>query len=437
MVNKVAFVLLETDLVHHGHINIIKKAAELGDIVIGLYTDEVIASHGSAPIIPYESRKIIAEGLKGVVKVIPQETLDFTLTLRSLKPDYVVHGDDWIEGPLSERRKKLLSIIDEWGGKLVEPKYTKGISSSLIKESIEEGVRIDREGVTASQRLKKLKKLLEVKPLVRILEAHNGLSGLIVEKTRVNGNEFDGIWASSLTDSTVKGKPDTEVVDFTSRFGTIEEIMEVSTKPIIIDGDTGGKTEHFRFRVKTLERLGVSAVIIEDKVGSKRNSLFGNDISQEQSPIEIFCDKIEQGKSVQITNDFMIIARIESLILNKGLDDALERSMAYNSAGADGIMIHSKKNSGKEIFDFCQEYRKFENKKPLIVVPSAFPQVGEEELIDWGVNVVIYANHLLRSSYPSMVKTANSILQNSRAKEAADRYCMPIKEILTLIPEDY
>jgi phosphoenolpyruvate phosphomutase len=332
-------------------------------------------------------------------------------------------------------RKKVIKVLQEWDGELIEPEYTKGISStSLVND-------LTGNGVTTDARRKLLRRLLMVKPIVRILEAHNGLTGLIVEKTNVEKNgkriEFDGIWESSLTDSTIKGKPDTELVDFSSRFTTIEEILEVTTKPIIVDGDTGGRIEHFKYRVRTLERLGVSAVIIEDKVGFKQNSLFGTAVKQTQDKIKNFCEKISEGKKAQITSDFMIIARIESLILKKGMKDAINRAEAYINAGADGIMIHSKEKSETEIVNFCGKYEKIKNKVPLVVVPSTYDHLTENDLVDLGVNIVIYANHLLRSAYPTMVETAESILENSRAMEASMKHCMSIKEILRLIPSDY
>jgi len=327
----------------------------------------------------------------------------------------------------------VIDTLAEWGGELVEPKYTEGISSTDLISAVK------AQGITPGKRMRTLRRLINIKPIVRILEAHNGLTGLIVEKTSIYKDgyniEFDGIWESSLTDSTAKGKPDTELVDFSSRFSTIEEILEVTTKPIIVDGDTGGRIDHFKFRVKTLERLGVSAIIIEDKIGDKRNSLFGTTVPQQQDSIEHFSQKIHEGKRSQVTEDFMIIARVESLILQKGMDDALKRAKAYIAAGADGIMIHSKEKDGKEIIEFCENFQKFETKVPLIVVPSTYSHMTESELQDLGISVIIYANHLLRSAYPSMINTARSILENSRSQEASDEYCMSIKDIITLIPE--
>ena len=431
--SKKVYIAMSADLVHQGHVNIIAEGHKLGKVIIGLLTDEAIASYKRLPLIAFNERKIIVENLKGVEKVVPQTTLDYVPNLKELKPDYVVHGDDWKTGVQKEVRQRVLDTLAEWGGELVEPKYTEGVSSTDLIAAVK------AQGITPGKRMKTLRRLIAVKPIVRILEAHNGLTGLIVEKTSIEKDgrklEFDGIWESSLTDSTAKGKPDTELVDFSSRFSTIEEILEVTTKPIIVDGDTGGRIDHFKFRVKTLERLGVSAIIIEDKIGDKRNSLFGTTVPQEQDSIEHFSQKIHEGKQSQITTDFMIIARVESLILKKGMADALKRTEAYIAAGADGIMIHSKEKDGKEIIEFCENFQKFETKVPLIVVPSTYSHMTESELQDLGISVIIYANHLLRSAYPSMINAAQSILENSRSQEASDEYCMSIKDIITLIPE--
>ena len=429
---KIVYIGMSADLIHQGHLNIIHEGLKLGEVIIGLLTDEAIAGYKRLPLIAFNERKLIVENLKGVAKVIPQNTLDYVPNLKELEPDFVVHGDDWKTGVQKEVRQRVIDTLAEWGGELVEPNYTEGISSTDLISAVK------AQGITPGKRMKTLRRLIGVKPIVRILEAHNGLTGLIAEKTQIKKDgrtiEFDGIWESSLTDSTAKGKPDTELVDFSSRFSTIEEILEVTTKPMIVDGDTGGRIDHFKFRVKTLERLGVSAIIIEDKIGDKRNSLFGTTVPQEQDSIDHFSQKIHEGKKSQVTEEFMIIARVESLILQKGMDDALLRSKAYIKAGADGIMIHSKNKDGKEIIEFCNHFKKFENKVPLIVVPSTFAHMTENELQDLGVNVVIYANHLLRSAYPAMVNTAKSLLENSRGMEASNDYCMSIKEIITLIP---
>ena len=429
---KKVYIGLSADLIHQGHLNIIAEGRNLGKVIIGLLTDEAIASYKRLPLIAFAERKLIVENLKGVEKVVPQTTLDYVPNLNEIRPDYVVHGDDWKTGVQREVRQRVIETLAEWGGKLVEPKYTEGISSTDLIAAVK------AQGITPGKRMKTLRRLIDAKPIVRILEAHNGLTGLIVEKTSIEKDgqkiEFDGIWESSLTDSTAKGKPDTELVDFSSRFSTIEEILEVTTKPMIVDGDTGGRIDHFKFRVKTLERLGVSAIIIEDKIGDKRNSLFGTTVPQKQDSIEHFSQKIHEGKQSQGTTDFMIIARVESLILKKGMADAVKRAEAYIAAGADGIMIHSKEKDGKEIIEFCRYFQKFETKVPLIVVPSTYSHMTESELQDLGVNVIIYANHLLRSAYPSMINSAQSILENSRSKEASDKYCMSIKDIITLIP---
>ncbi len=431
--SKKVYIGMSADLIHQGHLNVIAEGCKLGKVIIGLLTDEAIASYKRLPLIAFNERKLIVENLKGVEKVVPQTSLDYVSNLKAIKPDYVVHGDDWKTGIQKEIRQRVIDTLAEWGGELVEPKYTEGISSTDLISAVK------AQGITPGKRMRTLRRLIDIKPIVRILEAHNGLTGLIVEKASIEKDgkkiEFDGIWESSLTDSTAKGKPDTELVDFSSRFSTIEEILEVTTKPIIVDGDTGGRIDHFKFRVKTLERLGVSAIIIEDKIGDKRNSLFGTTVPQEQDTIEHFSQKIHEGKRSQVTEDFMIIARVESLILKKGMADALKRAEAYIAAGADGIMIHSKEKDGKEIIEFCENFQKFELKVPLIVVPSTYSHMTESELQDLGISVIIYANHLLRSAYPSMINAAQSILENSRSQEASDKYCMSIKDIITLIPE--
>lgn len=428
---KKVYVALSADLLHHGHINVLSKAAELGEITIGLLTDVAIARYKRLPFLSYEQRKQIVENIKGVVAVIPQETLDYVPNLCKIKPDFVVHGDDWRTGVQKDIREKVINTLKKWDGKLVEIPYTKDVSSSELSNAMR------KLGTTPEIRRKQLRRLLEIKPIVRILEAHNGLSGLIVEKTQLEKGdsvkEFDGIWISSLTDSVAKGKPDIGAVDLTSRANTIEQILEVTTKPIVVDVDNGGLPQHFVFLVKTLERLGVSAIVVEDKIGLKKNSLFGIDVEQKQDNVKDFSDKILEGKRAQVTSEFMIIARIESLILKAGMNDALVRTKAYIEAGADGIMIHSKDKEPDEILEFCKKYSTFEDKVPLIVVPTTYNTITETELINAGINIVIYANHMLRSAYPAMKKTAEMILANERSCETKE-LCMPIKEILSLIP---
>jgi phosphoenolpyruvate mutase len=428
---KKVYVGMSADLIHPGHLNIIKEASKLGEVTIGLLTDEAIASYKRLPYLEYEQRKIVIENIKGVTNVIPQTTLDYRPNLEIMKPDIVVHGDDWKDGIQKGVRQQVINTLAQWGGELVEVAYTEGISSTKLNKALKE------VGTTPDIRLRRLRRLINSKKIVRIIEAHNGLTGLIVENTKVDisgeSREFDGMWASSLTDSTSKGKPDIEAVDITARVNNINDLVEVTTKPIIFDGDTGGKIEHFVFTVRTLERLGVSAVIIEDKVGLKKNSLFGTDVDQNQDTIEGFCEKIQAGKNAQVTKDFMIIARIESLILQAGMEDALKRAEAYIAAGVDGIMIHSKEKTPDEILEFCNHFSKFERRVPLVVVPSSFDTIYEDQLAEAGVNVVIYANQLLRSAYPAMLDTAKKILTHQRAFEARENL-MSINEILTLIP---
>lgn len=430
---RTVYMCFSTDMVHGGHIAIIKKAARLGKLIVGVLSDEAVASYKRFPLMRYEDRKALFESLSDVSRVVEQKTLSYADNLRGMKPTYVVHGDDWREGFQRPVRDEVVDILADYGGRLVEFPYDAGRNY----EELEKASR--RQMAMPDIRRGRLRRMLSMKPLLTVMEAHSGITGLIVEKTTVyqegKAKQFDAMWVSSLCDSTAKGKPDIELVDMSSRYRTIDDIMEVTTKPIILDGDTGGQIEHFVYTVRTLERMGVSAVIIEDKTGLKKNSLFGTDVEQTQDNIEHFSEKIRMGKRAQQTREFMIIARIESLILDRGMEDALTRAFAFRDAGADGIMIHSRRKDPAEIFAFIERFRKEDANTPLVVVPSSFNTVTEEEFAQRGVNIVIYANQLTRSGFPAMQRTAKMILENHRAKEADD-LCMSIGEILTLIPEE-
>ena len=428
---KQVYVSMIADLLHAGHINILKEASKLGDVTVGLLTSTAIGELNDVAYLKYSQRLEVLNSLTMVTKVIPQKNASYKENLNSLKPNYVVHGNNWINNSQSKYRQEVINILGQWGGKLIETEYRSDISDRNIKN------QLMKLGVTSLTRLGRLRQLIQDKPIVRILEAHNALSALIAENTIVQRNgedvSFDGIWSSSLTDSTAKGKPDIEAVDMTSRINAVNEIFEVTTKPMIFDADTGGKIEHFESNIRSLERVGVGAVVIEDKKGLKKNSLFGNDVEQTQDTVENFCEKIQRGKRAQISDDFMIIARIESLILEAGMSDALSRAEAYIKAGADGIMIHSRKKNPSEIKEFMKKFRAIDRITPVVVVPSSFNSVTIEEFIEMHVNVVITANHMLRAAYPSMLKVATSILQNGRSLEA-ESDCMSINEILEFIP---
>lgn len=430
---KTVYLSMSTDIIHGGHINIIQKAAELGELIVGVLTDEVVASYKRFPLLSYEERVKTIENIKGVSRVIPQDTLSYRKNLEELKPDYLVHGDNWRDGFQRTVREEAIEVLASYGGILKEFPYSPDEQYQRLEDASRDRLSIP------DVRRSRLKKLLSMKTTVNAIEAHSGLTGIIAEKTQVledgKAYQFDAMWVSSLCDSTAKGKPDIELVDMTSRLRTIEDIMEVTTKPIIFDGDTGGLIEHFVYNIKTLERIGVSACIIEDKVGLKKNSLFGNEVVQTQDTVEHFQEKIRAGKKALKTSDFMLIARIESLILEQGMEDALNRAFAYVEAGADGIMIHSRKKSPDEIFEFCEKFRAKDTATPIVVVPTSFNSVTEQEFADKNINIVIYANQLTRSAFPAMQNVAEVILKNHRAKEADDM-CMSFKEIITLIPEE-
>ena len=428
---KTIYLGLRGDIIHPGIVNIIKEAAKLGEVLVGLLTDSAITSHKRLPYLNWEQRLEVISNIKGVSRVVPQEDWSYIPNLKKYRPDAIIHGNDWKNGPLCKERDQVIALMKEMGGEVIEIPYTKGVNSSAMSEAMRS------LGTTPDIRLKTLRRLIEIKKPVRILEAHSGLSGLIIENLEIEKEDgihsFDGIWSSSLTDSTSKGKPDIEAVDLTTRLQDLTNILECTTKPIIFDGDTGGKSEHFVFTVRTLERNGISAVIIEDKIGLKKNSLFGTEVNQELAPIPDFCEKISAGKRAQVTREFMIIARLESLIAGMPVSDALERARAFVSSGADGVMIHSKEKSGEDIKEFCRKFRAEYSSIPIVLVPTTYNQFTENELIGWGANIIIYANHMLRSSYPAMMKTAKTILEKERSKEA-DELCMPIKDILELIP---
>ena len=428
--NETVYVAFSADILHEGHINILKYASKLGKVVVGLLTDKAITSYRQLPHLSYKQREVILKNIKFVHKVIPQYTLDYTKNLNLIRPNYVVHGDDWKTGIQKSTRIKVIKTLKKWSGKLKEIPYTKNISSSKIKSEI------ISTGTTPELRKSKLRRLMEAKDIVTILEAHNAISGLIIENTNIKKNnkfvELDGMWSSSLTDSTARGKPDNQSVDISTRLAGLNEILEVTTKPVIFDADNGGRIEHIAYTVKSLERIGVSAIIIEDKIGLKKNSLFSNQKGSKQDKIVSFCNKIRAACRAKVSDDFMVIARIESFILGKSLEDALKRAVSYSKAGADAILIHSKSDSPKEIFSFAKKFKKNKYFKPMVAVPSTYSKTSEKELIKNGFKIVIYANHMLRAAYPAMLDTAKNILRHNKTSPI-EKKLTPIKEILTLI----
>lgn len=421
-----------TDVIHEGHLNIIQTAKQYGDVIVGILSDEAMVRFNRFPTVSFEERMQMVQELDGVSEVVVQKEIMYDEIVAQLHPDYIIHGDNWKEGPMKAIRDNAVALLSAYGGQVIDVPYTYNENVKRIDARMKEKLAMPE------YRRKRLKQLIDLCPIVKTLEVHSGLTGLIAEKTIVENDgeldQFDAMWVSSLCDSTAKGKPDIELVDMTSRFRTIDDVMEVTTKPIIFDGDTGGLIEHFVYTVRSLERMGVSAIIIEDKTGLKKNSLFGTEVEQTQDTIEHFCEKIVAGKKVQLTDDFMIIARIESLILNQGMEDAMNRARAYVKAGADGIMIHSRKTDPAEILEFCDLFRAEDKKTPIVVVPSSFNSITEAELAQHGVNIVIYANQLTRSAFPAMEQTAKDILKYHRAKEVDSRL-LSIKEIISLIEE--
>ena len=428
----VVYTALGTDVIHEGHLNILRHAQEYGTVIVGALSDKALIRYSRFPTVSQEERVKLYKSLEGVSRVVIQDDYLYDDVIATLKPDYVVHGDNWQNGPERAIRNNIEGLLATYGGTLIEVSYTRSEQARKVDQQLREKLAMPE------YRRRRLRQLLAISPTVKVIEAHDGLTGLIAEKTVVDHNgrldQFDGMWVSSLCDSTERGKPDIELVDMSARLRTVDDIMEVTTKPIILDGDTGGLTEHFVYNVRTLERMGVSAVIIEDKTGLKKNSLFGTEVKQTQAPIEDFCAKISAGKKVQLTDDFMIIARIESLILERGMEDALTRAFAFRDAGADGIMIHSRKKDPAEIYEFCDRFREKDTTTPIVVVPTSFNGATEEELASHGINIVIYANQLIRAAFPAMQETARGILRAHRALEV-DEQLLPFKDIIRLIDE--
>ncbi len=433
MKNKTIYVPLAIDILHSAHINILKKAKQYGIVIVGLMTDSAISQYKKIPLINYKERLKILSGIKYIDKIVEQNTWDYSINIKKYKPDYFIHGDDWKKGIQKNQRRKVINTLKKINGKLIEVPFTKNISSTEVKNKIFE---IE---TTPQNRVSRLKRLFNVKKIVRILESHNALTGLIIENLKVSKKnsllEFDGMWSSSLTDSATKGKPDNSSVDFSSRISSLNEMLDVTSKPLVFDADNGGQLEHLPFLIRSLERAGVSAIIMEDKIGLKKNSLFKNQSDTKQDRPELFSKKIKKICLSRQSNDFMVIARIESFILGKGLKDALKRAEIYSKAGADAILIHSKEKTPNEIFSFAREFKKSKNFIPLVSVPSTYSKVYEKDLIKNGFKLVIYANQLLRAAYPAMQNAAKTILYKSRAFEI-DKKIIPIKEIINLIKND-
>lgn len=427
---KIVYVPLAADILHEGHLNILRIASNYGKVIVGLLTDAAIIQYKNLPFFDYDQRFKIVSNLKFVDKVVPQDSWNYRLILNSIKPDFFVHGDDWKKGVQSKIRLEVIKELKKWNGVLIEPKYFKNVSKITQKK------KILYLGITPDQRKLQLKRLLKVKKIIRVIESHSALSSLIVENININKNgkilQFDGIWSSSLTDSTLRGKPDNQSVDYSQRIHSLNDTIDTSLKPIIFDGDNGGRIEHLGYLVKNLEKIGVSALVLEDKRGLKINSLFQDQSKSSQDSIKEFSKKIKIVVNSRISKDFMMIARIESLILGKPLKDAINRAEQYSKAGADAILIHSKENHPKEIFNFAKIFKKSKFFKPMIAIPSTYSKTYEKELINNGFKIVIYANHLLRASYKAMYDTAEKILINQRAFESEKRIT-PINKIISLI----
>jgi len=433
MNSKLVYVGMTAEFFHHGHANILIKAREYGNVMVGLLTDSALLSHKRLPMLTWEQRKTIIANFNGVTEVVPQHEWEYSNNILKYRPDFMVHGDDWNVEHQKNVKDKALAALKTYGGRLIEIAYTDGVSSSVLqKEELS-------NGILPSTRVGILRRLINAKSIVRVLESHNAVTASIVDQSEHFSNSmnevvrFDAIWSSSLTDSTSRGLPDTEALSISSRLLNIMEIFNVTNLPLIMDADTGGDAQHLSLHIKSMERIGISACIIEDKKGLKKNSLLGTSVSQEIEEPLVFAEKIDVAIKSKISQDFMVIARLESLILELGMEDALNRARLYCEAGVDGIMIHSRKKSPSEIFQFASIFRKEFPDVPLISVPTTYNEVYEKELVDAGFNVVIYANHMLRAAVPAMRNVANTILENGRSFEVDSRI-ESMASILKFIP---
>ena len=417
---KTVYVGITGDIIHPGIINIIQKGAKYGRLIVGLLSNEAIATHKRIPYLTYEQRKAVIENIKGVSEVVPQEEWSYVPNLLKLKPDYIIHGDDWKTNYLKGIREEVFEVMKKIGGEVIEIPYTKGINSSQLFEST------TNNGITAVQRLQSLRQLMNYKPIIRIMEANSGLSGLIIENLKVEKEDgiqrFDGIFIN-LLDSNPLGISEQESSTFTSKLNTVTDILECTTKPIIYGGYTSDNYENVTFTIEKLELMGISAIIIEDKFKNK----------QELCNEDEFCLKIKEGKKAQTNPDFMIIAGIKELILGKNIDDALKKALTSIKAGADGILISSNQKNGDDIKEFCLKLRKENKNIPIVLIPTAYDQFTEKEFAEWGANIIIYVDYLKKATYPAMKKCAETILKSERSLEV-NEMCMPIKEILNLIP---
>ncbi|MDJ0824059.1 MAG: phosphoenolpyruvate mutase [Rhodobacter sp.] len=424
------YVSMTAEILHNGHLRILKEAKKHGRVTVGLLTDRALENKKPIPLLSFEQRKEILEALDCVDEVIAQDEWDYDACIDTHKPRVFVHGDKW-DGPLTGMRERAIARLESYGGTFVELPYSHEFDGTHIAPQMAASL------ATPFAKQKAFRRMMQSKRLVRFLEAHSPLAALIGEHTKVQRNgdvlQYDGFWSSSLTDSTEMGLPDIEALDVTRRLQNIDEIFEVTTKPLVFDADTGGKAEHFELKVRTMERMGIAAAIIEDKTGLKKNSLLGTSVPQTQASIPEFQEKIRAGIEGQKYRGMMIIARLESLILGQGIDDALRRADAYVTAGAGAVMIHSKERDPAQVFAFTDAFAQDHPEVPIVAVPSSYNTVHDHELQAHGIKMIIYANHMLRSSYKAMEQTARAILEHGRTAEIEDEI-ITIPQILKLIP---
>ncbi len=406
--DKTVYVGMSADLVHPGHINLLREAASLGRVTVGLLTDRAISSYKRMPFLTFEQRRAVIEHIAFVTAVVPQDTLDYTDNLRLLRPDFVVHGDDWRNGVQAQTRRRVLDVLREWGGTLVEPPYTEGISSTALRMAAMD------IGFAPGVRQRRLRRMLDCKPLVRVMQAHDGLSAHIVDRleetTQGAPREYDAIWVDSLAGAPIRGKPDPLPFDLSSRLVTLHEILDATTKPLICNAGGAGHAAGVTAAVRTLERIGVSAIVIDTEVTDRRAVPAMAASAPPQDDMAAFIREIAAARDARVTPDFMIIARINDRTRDCGADRMMARAAAGVDAGADAVMCDSDPVNPDGIFDLCRRYRRLMNGHPLLVGLSGTEGLQEHDLASAGASMVVYTDTLLRAAREAMISAASQVL---------------------------
>jgi len=424
---KTVYVGMVGDMLHVGHINILKTAARLGRVTVGVLTDRAVVGYKRLPLLAFEDRVRVVESIADVAAVVPQKTLSYVENLRALRPDYVVHGDDWRYGDqVSRARAEVIATLGEWGGELVEVAYTKGISSTAIHRS---GAA---DALFSGTRQGRLRRLLAAKPTLRIVEAHSGLSAKIAAEVRGpdGATGFDAVWQSGLTDAIHRGKSDGGAVDRGRRLQAVEEILDAGPLPLIYDGRAAGRPETVFDLTRALDKAGVSALCLGDRSDPDRTG-------PEMSPAETVA-QIEAVRAACPTGAVMAISRIVVAAPGNGgsgaLDRALDRALALLEAGSDAVMFDSAADTAEPILDIAARLRRQRRDVPLFAAQSDRWGAPIHRFENAGIDAVVYETHLLRATVAPMRRAATALLAEGTGP-APD--LTPLPELRGLFPSPF